>query len=420
MRTRTILAALVLLVVSPPVRAQERPGTIDGHPVTGKAVPGTEALDRAIVSVISRHGIPGAALAVTKDGKLLVARGYGWANLATETPVQPDTLFGVASLSKTFTAAAVLKLVQQNKLKLDDHPFKMLTHIKPLRGAKVDPRLYQITVRHLLNHSGGWDAQKSGDPVSWTTKLQFERGDRVPVSAEYLISATMGIKLDFDPGTDYRYSNFGYIVLGEVIEKASGQSYEKYVKDHVLAPAGAKSGTLHPLNAGYFKHEARRYLAGNDTELPPWRQKYSDAAGGWAISAVDMARFLTALDSSRGKALLDEKTFRQMIELPPKPLGPRENGTHVGLGWDSVILPENGFGYYKDGSWYGMRAFMKRLPSGVNWVLVFNASMQPDSVDTRTVGDAVQDVRKHIEEIERAEKDTDLFKEFPEPTTQPK
>lgn len=273
--------------------------------------------------------------------------------------------------------------------------------------------IYQITVRQLLNHSGGWDHQKSGDLVSWTTKLQLERGDRTPVSAEYLISATMGIKLDFDPGTDCKYSNFGYIVLGEVIEKASGQSYEKYVKTHVLTPAGAKSGKLHPLNTGYFKNEARRYLAGNDTELPPWKQKYSDAAGGWAVSAIDMARFLTALDGSRGKALLEEKTFRTMLELPPKPLGPRENGTHVGLGWDSVVLSEKQFGYFKDGNWFGMRGFMKRQTNGVNWVLLLNASMQPDSLDAKTVADAVQDVRKHIEEIEQFGKDTDLFKEYP-------
>jgi N-acyl-D-amino-acid deacylase len=409
---RTILIPMALLAFAPPVRAADPVQTIDGHPVTGKAPPGTEALDKALVSVLSRHGIPGAALAITKDGKLIMARGYGWANLATEDPVQPDTIFGVASLSKTFTAAAVLKLIEDGKLKLDDHPFKLLSHIKPLRGAKADPRLYDITVRQLLNHSGGWDHQKSGDPVNWTTKLQMERGDKTPVSPEYLISATMGIKLDFDPGTDCKYSNFGYIVLGEVIEKVSKLPYEKYVKEHILAPSGVKSGTLQPLNKGYSKTQARRYLAGTGQELPPWHQKYSDAAGGWIISAPDMARFLTALDGSRGKQLLDEKSFRSMLELPPKPLGERENGTHVGLGWDSVILPEKTFGYFKDGNWYGMRAYMKRLPNGVNWVLLLNASAQPDSLDVKTVADAVQDMRKHIEEIKEFEKATDLFQEY--------
>jgi len=143
MRTLAILTPMALFVASSSVRAQERPQTIDGYPVTGKAASGTEALDKAIVSVLGRHGIPGAALAIAKDGKLVVARGYSWADLTPETPVQPDTLFGIASLSKCLTATAILKLVEQGKLKLDDHPFKMLTHIKPLHGAKVDPRIYR-------------------------------------------------------------------------------------------------------------------------------------------------------------------------------------------------------------------------------------------------------------------------------------
>src|SRR5262249_18735583 len=136
MRTRTLAAAAALLLAAAPARADVPKGErIDGCPVTGKAAPGTEALDRAVVTMLSRHGIRGASLAIAKDGKLVLARGYGWANLATEEPVRPDALFGVASLSKTFTAAAALKLVEQGKLSLDDHPFKLLTQIKPRPGV---------------------------------------------------------------------------------------------------------------------------------------------------------------------------------------------------------------------------------------------------------------------------------------------
>jgi CubicO group peptidase (beta-lactamase class C family) len=222
----------------------------------------------------------------------------------------------------------------------------------------------------------------------------------------------MGVPLDFDPGTDSKYSNFGYIVLGEVIAKVSGQPYEKYVRERVLAPMGVRNASLHPPGGRYFPDEARRYLAGNDTQLPAWQQKYSDAAGGWTASAVDLARFLTALDGSRQKSVLNEQTFRQMIELPPPPLKARPDGTHVGLGWDSAVLNQpTGFGYYKDGSWFGMRSFMKRKPNGVNWVLLFNASMQPDVLDTRIVGDAVKEVHKAVEQMEKYP-DVDLFKEF--------
>jgi N-acyl-D-amino-acid deacylase len=406
-----VLATLAVLVQ--PINGQEpfrQPAT--SIPATGKAAALLKPLDTAAATMAHRHGIPGAALAVAKDGKLVFARGYGWANLTTGDLVQPDTLFGLASLSKTLTAIAVLELVEQGKLSLDDRPFEILNHIRPYPGARVDRRLYRITVRQLLNHSGGWDHQKSGDPVNWTTQLHLKRHDRTPVAAAQLIAYTMGIPLDFDPGTDSKYSNFGYIVLGEVIAKVSGQSYEKYVQDNVLAPAGVRRASLHPLDGRYFVNESRRYLAGTDHELPPWQQKYSDAAGGWTISVVDMVRLLTSLDGSRGKPLLNEKTFKQMIERPPAPLRPRANGTHVGLGWDSVVLTDKGYGYFKDGSWAGMRAFMKRNPNGVNAVLLFNASMNPDTVDTRIAGDAVKEVRETLERLEKFP-DIDLFKELP-------
>jgi N-acyl-D-amino-acid deacylase len=396
-----------------PAPAQSPSGTPDVvYPATGKKGPGLEPLDSAVVTMMARHGIPGGSLAIAKDGKLVFARGYGWADLGTRDLVQPDTLFGVASLSKTITAAAVLKLVEQGKLTLDDQPFKILDHIKPAPGARVDPRLYRITVRQLLNHSGGWDHQASGDPVSWTTQVQLKRGDRAPVTAAHLIAFTMGVRLDYEPGTDSKYSNFGYIVLGEVVEKVAGQPYEKYVRENVLEPAGVARASLHPPGGRYFPNEARRYLAGTDTELPAWQQKYSDAAGGWTASAVDMMRFLTALDGSRGKPVLGEKAFQVMIEPPPPPLKVRPNGTHVGLGWDSVILKEKKeYGYFKDGNWFGMRCFMKRLPNGVTWVLLFNASVQPDATDSRIAADAVKEVRETVDRFDKYP-EVDLFKDF--------
>src|SRR4051812_17669383 len=106
------------------VPAQEPPGS--RVPVTGKSPPVLAPVDEAVVAMMSRHGVPGAALAVTKDGKLVCARGYGWADLATREPVRPETLFGIASLSKAITAAAVLKLVEQGKLRLDDRAFPLL------------------------------------------------------------------------------------------------------------------------------------------------------------------------------------------------------------------------------------------------------------------------------------------------------
>jgi N-acyl-D-amino-acid deacylase len=402
-----------LVLVASPLTGQEPARPFEPlYPVTGKSAVNSETLDKVVVTILARHGIPGAALAIARDGKLVFARGYGWANLAANEVAQPETLFGLASLSKSITAVAILKLVDQGKLGLDDRAFEILDHIKAMPGTKADSRLAKITVRQLLNHSGGWNNQVSGDPVSWTTQMHLKRGDRTPITAEQLISFTMSVPLDFEPGTDSRYSNFGYIVLGEVVAKASGQPYEKYVRDNVLAPMGITRCSLHPLDGQYFPKESRRYLAGTENELPPWQQKYSDAAGGWIASAVDMVRFLTALDGSRGKPFLSEKTYKQMIELPPPPLRPRENGTYVGLGWDSVIQNEKGFGYFKDGSWYGMRSYMKRQQTGTSWALLFNASMQPDVLDTKMTTDAVKVIRQEVERLEQFP-DIDWFAELP-------
>jgi N-acyl-D-amino-acid deacylase len=381
------------------------------YPMTGKAVPMLEPIDKAVVAVLARHGIPGASLAIARDGKLLYARGYGWADLRADEHVKPDTLFALASLSKVFTALAVLKLVEQGKLGLDDKPFEIIKHIKPNPGAKVDPRLSKITVRHLLIHAGGWDTQKSGDPVNWTTQVNLQRNGRDTLTTEQLIAFTLGVPLDFDPGTDCKYSNFGYIVLGEVIEKASGQSYEKFVKEAVFKPAGVSRPTLHPLNDRYFPNEARRYLAGHGVELPPWQEKKADAAGGWSASAVDIVRVLTALDGSRGQRLLAEKTFNMMTDPPAPPIEPRSNGTYFAPGWDSAGRTEKVVAYQKGGNWFGTRTFAQRTPVGVNWAILMNASLDADPGDAKVLQDAIRDVREAMEK-HKAFPDHDLFDDF--------
>src|SRR5437762_6819130 len=125
----------------------------DNVPMNGKAGPGLKAFDEAMLKIMDRHGIPGASLAIAKEGKLVLAKGYGWANIASGKAIQPDTLFGLASLSKPLTAIAVLKLVEQGKLELDAPVFGLLKHIKLPARAQSDPRLPNVTVRHCLHHS---------------------------------------------------------------------------------------------------------------------------------------------------------------------------------------------------------------------------------------------------------------------------
>jgi hypothetical protein len=137
-----------------------------------------------------------------------------------------------------------------------------------------------------------------------------------------------------------------------------------------------------------------------------------NAAAGWSASAVDMVRFLCNLDGSRGDPVLSDKTRKLILEPPPAPLKPGKDGTWMGLGWDQVMAKDKTFGFLKDGCYQGMRSFMKRLPTGVCWALLYNASMEFDPQDTRLAAHAVQEVHQVVEGIDK-HPDVDLFKEYP-------
>jgi CubicO group peptidase (beta-lactamase class C family) len=396
------------------VAAQPQSPLRDPHapiPITGQAGPGLDAFDGAMRTIIDRHGLAGAALAITKDGRLVFAKGYGWANVAAGQPVRPDTLFGLASLSKPFTAVAILKLVEQGKLRLDDRVFSIVDIRVPAQ-ARLDPRLRTITVRQCLNHSGGWDRTVRGDPINWEPQICRAMRVRPPLSPKQFLSFAATMPLDFAPGTNQVYSNVGYIMLGEVLTAVAGQSYPRFVANQILKPMGITRPALHRLDGVYLVGEAIRHLTGSLIPLPPMLLPMLDATGGWSASVVDMARFITNLEGSRGVPVLNEKTRRLMIEPPPAPLKPKPNGTYMGLGWDGVNVQGKSYTVFKDGSYQGMRTFMKRLPTGVCWCLFYNASMDFDPVDMQIASGTVHVVRRVVEGMEKYP-DVDLFKEYP-------
>src|SRR5262249_17859256 len=157
---------------------------------------------------------------------------------------------------------------------------------------------------------------------------------------------------------------------------------------------GIRRARLHALDGRYLVGEALRHLAGTMIPLPAMRLPMADAAGGWSASVVDMVRFLTNLDGSRGESVLGEKGRKMMLEPPPGPVAPRAKGTYFGRGWDSVVVNDRGFGFYKEGSYQGMRTFMKRLPAGVCWALHYNAQMEFDPQDTGLATNTVHEVRQ--------------------------
>jgi len=234
------LAALSLAACGPAgFRNGASPGALEQaehEPPTGAAGPGLERFDALIQNILERSGIPGASLAMARRGKLVLARGYGLADVAAGARVQPQTRFMLASVSKAITAVTVLKLVQEGRLSLDATVLPFL----PVAEPPADPRWHMITVEMLLRHEGGWNRRTSGDPLTWNVRVARALHVRRPVTPEQLARYMLGQPLDFTPGTDAVYSNFGYMLLGMIVERVAGAPYAEVAQSTTLVPMGSR------------------------------------------------------------------------------------------------------------------------------------------------------------------------------------
>jgi N-acyl-D-amino-acid deacylase len=375
---RIVLIVLALVTfagaTSRRLAAQQAPQEL---PVTGVAGPGLERLDAVVIETMRRLGIPGASLAVTRNGSLVLAKGYGWANLQARVPAGPDTLFALASVSKSLTAVTILKLVDAKRLDLDARAFELLSDIEPLAGDRVDPRVKSITVRHLLYHAAGWDRAKSGDPNGFSERVARRMQVPLPIKPRQLTRFMLGRPLDFDPGTESRYSNFGYIVLGLVIEEVTGVSYERAIREILIVPLGISRTRLNRIRgSGYLPDEAHRYGPHGAEDREGGHLLITMASGGWLATSADMVRFLAALDGSRGARFLSAESFRAMTAAPPPPVPPRANGTYAGLGWDQVEKTPRGVSYRKNGGLLGVRSLIVHRDDGIDWALFWNGGRE--------------------------------------------
>ncbi len=355
------------------------------------------AFDELMAKFMLEHKPPGAALALTYHGRLVYARGFGFADLEAHEPVESTSLFRIASLSKPFTAAAVMRLIEAGKLALDDHIFdrlKLEPHLEP--GDRLDPRWHDITVRHCLQHTGGWDRGKSFDPMAAVTAEDVSRALKVPlpINATHIIRYTLGKPLDFDPGTAYVYSNFGYCVLGQVIEVVSGRPYHEFVSREVLSPVGILRMRLGknlledraPGEVKYYDSDQRTGRAisgpkiGARVPLPYGVEciETMDANGGWIASAVDLMRFAAALDDPQKGPILKEATIEAMLAPPPGPVGHEPDGSpkqaYYACGWNvrrSARRPGR-YGKSHSGLLAGSSTMLTCGADGINWAALFN------------------------------------------------
>ena len=341
---------------------------------TGTAGPGLESFDAIVLDILKTFEIPGASLALVRDGRLVLARGYGLADVERGRLVDPTTRFLLASVSKSITAVTALKLVQEGRLRLEDKVFAILADILPPPGGIADPRTADVTVRDVLYHAGGWDRRISGDPMTFDRRVESALGVVPPVTPRDLTRYMLGQPLDFTPGTRAAYSNYGYMLAGMVIERVTGRPYAEYVQTTTLEPMGITGMVEGAGRTRYVADEARRYGPRGHLDprggLPPTHF----ASGAWIASAVDLARFMAVIGGSRPPQFLSPATRQAMLAPPPPPIPLRPEGRHFGMGWDVVEQTPLGILYHKGGGVLGTATYVEHNPRGVDWVLLFNAS----------------------------------------------
>ena len=349
-------------------------------------------LDDLMTGLLEKHKLPGASLAVGRGGRVLYARGFGWANVEAKKPVQPDSLFRLASISKSITAVAVMRAVEQGKLSLDD---KILSHLGELVPAEIpDVRWRDITLRHLLQHTGGWDRDKSFDAMFRAVPFAKELGVDPPAKPEHVIRVMLKKPLDFTPGERYAYSNFGYCLLGRVLERLDGVSYFESVSRRVLQPLDLKQLHLgRTLKEFALPDEVTYYgtpgttgpsvFAPNVGQQVPWpyggwHLEAMDAHGGWVGSASDLVRLAMSLDPQASRPLLTADSLKAMWSRPNGSAGHESDGrpkdVYYGFGWQVRTLSKEGrINVWHSGSLDGTSTILVRRHDGFCWAVLFNS-----------------------------------------------
>lgn len=276
------------------------PGVAVAQVASGADTRMAVAVDRVAAKALASKAAAGFALAVMRDDRVVLARGYGMADLEQRTPATADTVFRIGSITKEFTAAAVLKLAEAGKLSLDDPLAKYLPTF---------PRGGEVTLRQLLLHTSGIADYTSAPGFLALSPREFTTDEMTALIA--------GAKplYDFAPGTAWRYSNSGFFLLGRVIEQASGQRYADYVRTALLSPLGLRSiavddvAEIVPHRAhGYDKSTGKPVGFSNASHLS---LSVAGAAGAVRATAVDLARWHQALLGGR---VIKPNSVRMMLE----------------------------------------------------------------------------------------------------------
>lgn len=333
-------------------------------------------IDGFVTQLMEKRGVPGISLAVVKSGKIVYAKGYGFADLENKVPATPETVYEIGSVTKQFTSAVVMQLVQEGKIRLDD---KVRSYMPGLpEGWK------EITVRQLLTHT-------SGIP-SYTDVPDFWKHARDPAEDTDFLSLVGSLKLDFEPGTQWKYDNSGYFLLGLLIERVTRESLRDQLRKRIFEPLGMTHTDINDPRA-IVPHRARGYDP--DLKQGPQNTTYIDmtwpfAAGGMISTVGDMAKWDAAL---YGDKILTAASWKEA--WTPASLANGKTSPY-GFGWALGSLNEvPTIGH--EGAINGFNSSILRIPSeGLTVIALCNAEPGIAEAVTRAVAGIADPALKEV------------------------
>ena len=337
-----------------------------------------EGLDKEIHRYLRKWEMKGASLAVMRNDSLLFAKGYGWADEEENIKMEAGHILRMASVSKLITAIGIMKLQDQGKLSIKD---KVFGPDGVMKGSGPDTLIRHsaydhLTIEHLLRHQGGFYR----DPLFSSRDVMVQMGlDHAPTADDFF-RLILPKRLRYKPGTTHRYSNFGYLLLSRIIEHSSGKTYEQYIKEDVMDPAGCYdmhiAGNYYSdkreNEVRYYTHRGEgqfieefsgtgqfveRSYGGNNIPL-------LSGAGAWCGSTAELARLVASVDG-RGEVpdIISKKAVEQMVEYFDQ--------STFSLGWNDTTP---GVGWSRTGTFSGTSAMVKYFPDGECWIFISNTS----------------------------------------------
>ena len=313
-------------------------------------------VDRYVMAEMKRQQIPGLSLAVVKDGTLVKARGYGFANVEHEVAATERTIYQSGSVGKQFTGAGILLLAEDGKLSLEDRITKYFPNAPPAWG--------DITVRHLLTHTSGVKNYTDGALDMWR---DYKDDD--------LVALAMKPPLDFAPGTKWSYSNTGYVLLGTIITKVSGKFYGDFLAERIFTPLGMT--TTRVINeADIVRNRAAGY------RLVKGALKNQDWVSPSLNTTADGSLYLTVLDMVKWEAALAGSSFLNAASRRAwwTPVALAGSGSYpYGMGW-SLEYERGHRAIGHGGAWQGFKSHIQRYPDdGLTVIVLMNLSQARQS-----------------------------------------